>query len=649
MSDQRTFYVTTPIYYVTARPHLGSLYSTVLADVAARWHLVKGESTFLLTGTDEHGQKVAQAAQAAGLEPQTFVDGFIGDFQATWKRYGIHPTHFIRTTDRAHVQGVYAWIDAVRKKGDIYRDFYEGYYCTPCETFVTDTEGKAPHCPSCNRETVLVKEPCYFFRLSSYADYLLSFYREHPHFITPRERLQEVISFVEGGLKDLAISRQRSAVSWGIPFPGDDEHVVYVWADALMNYLSAIGYGDPKRTNDVEQWWPAQLQVLGKDIIRFHAVYWPAFLHAAGLAAPQKLLVHGWIKIGGEKMSKSLGNVVDPMQLADRYSPDVIRYYLTRHIAVTHDAPFSIEDLETRNNADLADDIGNLVQRIVALAHTRTVTHVTVPETWTAVEDTLWEQLHQVVVAYKADMEQYLFHRAYAHIWHGIALLNAYFHAQQPWKLTPNEMGVFERILAAATHGLSVLGILIWPVMPSKMEQLFGSFGIDFHTVQRDIVSYQRFPRGAGRRFAFTKGAALFPKFIAEESGKMDTSRDVKSVVHAETKKAPAHISIDEFAKVELVIGTIEAVEIIPKSDKLYKLTINLGSYGIRTICSGVRLHFAPGELLQQQVIVVANLAPRAMLGIASEGMVLFAEDAHKKLRIVRPMGEGVANGTRLR
>lgn len=644
--EQSTFYVTTPIYYVTARPHLGSLYSTVLADVAARWHALKGARTFMLTGTDEHGQKVAQAAHAVGKEPQAFVDSFITAFKETWAAYNIDVSHFMRTTDEHHKIAVQKWICDLQERGDIYRSTYEGYYCTPCETFVTEREegDSVPRCPSCSRATVLVSEPCYFFRLSAYQDKLLAFYEAHPEFIVPKERINEVISFVKSGLKDLAISRARSTVSWGIPFPGDESQVVYVWADALNNYISAVGYGDPKRAQEFAQWWPAQLHVLGKDIVRFHAVFWPAFLMAANLPLPQQLLVHGWIKIGGEKMSKSLGNVVDPMVLQQQYTADVVRYYLVRHIAVTHDAPFSIEDLRVRNNADLADDVGNLVQRIVSLATARGIATLDMAEaTPTDVEGRLMEQIDQVCLATSQEMESYMFHRAYSELWKGFALVNQYVHEQQPWKVTDTQR--LKTILATASHATALLAFFVWPVMPDAMERLGRTLGID-------LLPFWQNPNTI-KKFTFTKSAALFPKYeaVVEEIATPQTATQKNVATTKDTmneQSTPEAITIQDFGKVELLVGTITQVELVPKSDKLYKLTVDLGPAGVRTICSGVRAHFTAEELLNKQGIFVANLAPRMMLGIPSQGMMLFVEDAQGVLKMVTP-AVAVPNGVRLR
>lgn len=652
-SSNRTFYVTTPIYYLTARPHLGSLYSTVLADVAARWHRVRGDRTFFLTGVDEHGQKVAQAAHAVGQVPQAFVDSLIAPFKDAWRTYNLDYTHFIRTTDPHHIAAVQTWVRDVIKRGDIYRATYEGYYCTPCETFVLDRDAgsEAPNCPSCGRGTVLITEPCYFFKLSAYQDRLLAWYQEHPDLIVPRERINEVRSFVESGLKDLAISRSRTSVSWGVPFPDDPSQVVYVWADALTNYISAVGYGDAQRHQEFTQWWPAQLQVMGKDIIRFHLIYWPAFLMAAGLPLPERFLVHGWIKVGDAKMSKSLGNVVDPLVLHERYGTDAIRYYLTRYLAVTHDAPFSIEDLETRINADLADSLGNLVQRLVSLAHARSCATVKAPMQWAARELQLFEQLAALMHEMADEMESYLFHRAYAAVWRGVALINAYVHEQQPWKLPADQHEKLETVLCAAAHATAVLSVLIWPVMPRKMEDLLAQFGLSWEGM-RDALAHHGFgmPLGTLQVITFNKGPVLFPKIEkVEEEKKMEQPKVHEQSTAQAVPEVPKNITINEFAQVELRVGTILEVEEVPKSEKLYKLTVDFGpEIGQRTICSGVRAHFTRNELRGKQGVFVANLAPRAMMGIPSQGMMLFAEDAAGKLQLVSPSGL-VSNGTKLR
>jgi methionyl-tRNA synthetase len=645
MHETKKFYVTTPIYYVNGKPHLGSLYSTVLADVAARWNQLQGKKTFLLTGTDEHGQKIAQAAQAAGKEPKAFVDGFIESFKETWKSYEIKYNHFIRTTDPDHVRAVQAWIIKLKEKGDIYKGAYQGYYCTPCETFVTEKDIDAqtgsdlkPACPACSRATVYMEEECYFFKLSAYQDRLLKFYETHLNFVTPSERLQEVISFVKAGLKDLSISR--TTISWGIPFPGDEKHVCYVWADALNNYLSAIGYADPARTEEFNFWWPADLQILGKDIVRFHAVYWPAFLMAADLAMPHKLLVHGWIKIGGQKMSKSLGNVVDPQHLLQTYGADAVRYYLTRYIAVTQDSPFTIEELEQHINADLVNDLGNLLNRMVTLAEKNNLKVVPVPAAWDAAEVALHDLFQEMLAELSKEMEQCMYHRAYAHLWKYINVVNAYFHAQEPWKVVKHDPARFAAIISATAHALSGIGLLAWPVMPHKMETLLAMLGKQYRA-EHDYMPELR--AAWNQTYTLSLQGALFMKIMPPEVTETSPSKqEAAASVHSF-----APITIDDFGKVALLVGTVTNVATIEKSDKLYALTVDLGEHGVRTVCSGVRLHFAPEDLLNKQGIFVANLQPRQMMGLTSQGMMLFAKDAQGKLALAT-VGHPVPNGTRL-
>jgi len=640
----KKFYVTTPIYYVNAQPHLGSLYSTVLADVAARWHALHGEKTFLLTGTDEHGQKIAQAAAAVQQAPKDFVDSFIASFKRVWDLYEINYQYFVRTTDQAHVNAVQAWIIALQKKGDIYKSKYQGYYCTPCETFVTEKDfqelSSIPTCPTCGRITHYLEEESYFFKLSAYQEKLLDFYKNNPDFITPTERIHEVISFVKSGLKDLSISR--TTISWGIPFPGDDRHVCYVWADALNNYLSAIGYGNPERKKEFDFWWPADLQVLGKDIVRFHAVYWPAFLMAVDLPMPKKLLVHGWIKIGEQKMSKSLGNVVDPIKLYDTYGADVIRYYLVRHLAITQDAPFTIEDLEHRINADLADDLGNLLNRMMVLAHAQQCTTISSGQVWLSDEIELQKLFEDIVRDVQADMKNYFFHRAYAHVWKFIKAVNGYFHGQEPWKVVKSDRAAFERIIAATAQSLYLISRILWPVMPKKMNDLSSALGVEQVVLGQDhlseLCSYKW-----DRTFILQQRTPLFPKIVP-------ATTDASSVKQEKVmNNIQAHvITIDEFTKIELLVGTITHVALVPKSDKLYALTVDLGVHGIRQVCSGVRQHFAPEDLLHKQGVFVANLQPRTMMGLTSQGMMLFAENPQGKLEMVTVAG-AVAPGTRLR
>ena len=627
------FYVTTPIYYVNARPHLGSLYSTLLADVAARYHKLLGERTFFLTGTDEHGQKIAQTAEKAGMQPKPFVDQFIQPYKDLWKRYNIDYSYFVRTTDTAHVTAVQAWLQQLIDSGDIYLATYSGYYCTPCETYITEKDletatmaNGVPLCLSCTRPTEYISEESYFFKLSAYQERLLQFYRDNPDFITPAERMAEVVSFVQGGLKDLSISR--TTVTWGIPFPGNDKHVTYVWADALNNYITAIGYGDPARVQEFNQWWPADLQVMGKDIVRFHAVYWPAFLMASKLQQPKKLLVHGWIKIGENKMSKSLGNAVDPEQLADKYGVDAVRAYLVKNLAVTHDAPFTYEDLEQRTNADLVNDLSNLVYRFVSLASAHDFMIISAPREWSDAERNLHAQSVQMLLDVQREMQNYYFHRAYAHVWRFIHQVNTYFHSQEPWKVIKQSPQDFMRIMSATAHALHTIAHVCWPLMPDKMQTLLLQLGTPLalhHHVFNDLEGH-----AWNRTFTLTKVDMLFKK-IEQDKVLTPTASPSPEVI------TPPEITIQEFTKVQLRIGKILEVSIIEKSEKLYALYVDFGTYGKRQVLSGVRKQFSIEQLVDKQALFVFNLQPRAMMGTESHGMLLVARDEADNLVLMRP------------
>lgn len=635
-SETNKFYVTTPIYYANAKPHLGTLYSTVLADVAARINKLAGKQTFLLTGTDEHGQKIAQAAAALGKSPQQLVDEQAQEFKKLWDTYEIGYNHFIRTTDEAHKRGVQLWIEKLLAQGDIYKGTYTGLYCVPCETFIGQPETYAsPACATCGRQVIELSEECYFFRLSAYADRLLAFYREHPHFVTPAERLHELVSFVESGLKDLSISR--TTVTWGIPFPGDERHKVYVWADALNNYITAIGYGDPQRAEEFKRWWPADLEVMGKDIIRFHGVYWPAFLMATGLPLPHQLLVHGWIKIGEQKMSKSLGNVVDPWQLAQRYGADAIRYYLICHMSIAQDSPFSIEDLEKRLNADLANDLGNLLNRMLTLASKHGINVVQAPGQLQGPELDLRDKLWSTLSDFSSDMEEYFFHRAYLHVWKFISHVNAYFHSQEPWKLATSEPERFKAVLSATCHSLYAVGVLVWPVMPVKMEALLASLGF---TIETGTNIFERLSVDPWlKTFTLKPIAPLFmryepqPIIIAEQAPHVEKVRE---------------ISFDDFSRIDLRVGTIMTCADVPKSEKLYQLQVDFGTLGMRTICSGVKHHFQAQDLVGKQGIFVVNLPVRMLMGIESQGMMLFAKSEDTGKFTLVTVEQGVANGSRV-
>lgn len=651
--NKNKFYVTTPIYYVNAKPHLGTLYSTLLADAAARWHKLLGEKVFFLTGTDEHGQKIQEKALEAGKQPQEFVDAIVPEFKRVWQHYNIDYDKFIRTTDPEHKTAVTAFINTLIEQDDIYKSEYTGWYCVPCETFVTVDADSAKDadgvylCPSCNRTLREVAEESYFFRLSAYEEQLLNFYENNPNFITPKDRINEVISFVKSGLKDLSISRK--TVSWGIPFPGDAAHTVYVWGDALVNYISALGYGQdsPQARENFEFWWPAEMQVLAKDIVRFHAVYWPAFLMAAGLPLPKRLLVHGYILMDSQKMSKSLGNAIDPMTLAERYGVDQVRYYLIRQMAITQDGSFSLKDLEEHITADLANNLGNLLNRTLTLALKHGLERVSPPtgddgacsaSLWEERSNVLRDHCSETYRFYWEEMNKGLYHVALAELWKFMSLVNAFFHEQQPWVLAKTNRELFDEVIAATCHSLRAIGIMLWPIMPTKMASLLASLG---HTLELG-KNYEQDLRENKWNKSFVLTMTPEPLFVRPEPCAAVQETEVK-----EKKQEQNVITIDDFAKVELRVGTIEQCEPIEGSDKLYKLQVNFGELGMRQILSGIKKYFASEDLIGKQGVFVTNLAPRKMMGFESHGMMLFAKDSDGTLRM-STVAHNVPNGTNL-
>ncbi len=639
------FYITTPIYYVNAKPHLGTLYSTIIADVLARWHKILGEKVFFLTGTDEHGQKIQERAAQEGLEPQKFVDSMIPPFKQEWARYNIQYDKFIRTTDDYHKQAVEKWVKQLTAQGDIYKSVYEGWYCVPDETFVTvgvDTPKDAAGgylCPNCMRGLRELAEESYFFKLSAYQDRLLEFYEKHPDFIMPKERFQEVISFVKSGLKDLSISRK--TVKWGIPFPGDPSHTVYVWGDALNNYVSAVGYGQdsPEAQEMLKIWWPASVQVIGKDIVRFHAVYWPAFLMAAGLAMPKRLLVHGYILVENEKMSKSKGNAVDPAELAQTYGVDQVRYYLMRQLSIAQDGSFGYRDLAEHINADLANSLGNLLNRTSMLAHKFNLKTVKPAEVWEARSALLREKGQETFRSYEESLNNGMIHLALTDLWRFIADVNAYFHAMEPWKVGATNKELFEEIISATCHALWIIGVMAWPVMPVKMEELLRGIGMPLKLG----AAYEAELRKPvwNKTFELSTSVPLFTRIEMEEKLPVDAAKKVG----VEEQQAP-QLTIEEFAKVELLAGTITACDPVPGSSKLYRLQVDFGAHGARQILSGVAEWFKVEDLVEKQAVFVANLKPRKMMGFDSNGMLLTVKDG-ATMRLISPAGL-VKNGLRL-
>ncbi len=640
-NSNNKFYVTTPIYYVTAKPHLGSLYSTVLADISARWHKLLGQEVFFLTGTDEHGQKIAQAAEQAGKKPKDFVDSFVGSYKTTWEQYQIEYNQFIRTTDHYHVQAVQAWLQRLIDQGDIYKSQYQGWYCTPDETFVTEKEYAAGatqvSCPSCGRDTQFVSEESYFFRLSNYQARLLDFYQANPNFIIPKEKINEVISFVQSGLKDLCISR--SSISWGIAFPGDSKHVTYVWADALNNYITAVGYGDHSRAADFAKWWPADLQILGKDILRFHAVYWPAFLMASNLPQPKHLLVHGWITVGNQKMSKSLGNVVDPDVLLAEYGSDQIRYYLASQLAVTHDSNFDLNILREILTADLANNLGNLLSRSTSLALKHNLDTVHKPVNLHDKSQLILELIK--ITAQNCDqlMQECSYHMAVGEINRLVSRVNAYFHELEPWVLAKTNPDLFKEVIWTTCAALQAVSSLFWPIMPSKMQELAARIGLVCPELGANLIGQLKAGHVASQ-FVLQAGPALFVKYEKIEN------IEIKAEELSVSESVINYIEFEDFLKVELIVGTIEQCSQVPGSEKLLKIDVNFGDKGIKQVLSGIAKFYQPSDMIGRQGVFVYNLKPRKIMGYESNGMLLSVPD-QDQLKLVSVAGV-VPNGARL-
>ncbi len=633
---KKKFYVTTPIYYVNAAPHLGTLYSTIIADVTSRYQRLHGRETFFVTGTDEHGQKIKTAAQAAQKTPQAFVDDMIESFKKTWELFGINYSHFIRTTDPMHKKIVQETVKTLLEQGDIYKASYEGLYCTPCESFIANNEqNETLTCPIHQKPLEKIAEESYFFRLSGYQDQLLAFYEEHPDFINPKERFAEVISFVQGGLKDLSISR--TTVSWGVPFPGDEKHTIYVWIDALMNYISALSYAPEGETSC----WPADVQIMAKDIVRFHAVYFPALLMALKKQIPHTLLVHGYLLMQDQKMSKSLGNNISPESLAQTCGAETIRYYLMKQIPFAHDGHCSLEDLVNITNADLSNNVGNLLQRTITLARNKKLTTIIPPQAWEVPATKLHMKAQETVSSYIDAMNHYQYHKALAYVMDFVSETNAYLHNQEPWKMGPDQQELLHEIISATLHALDCIGFLLIPFLPEKMKQLNHALQKQKMTEEQesDLFNYIRNKPWQHTFKPQLLDAPLFPRLELPEKP-----------AHTEEKVVEQNdlINIETFAQVKLAVGTIIACIPVAKSEKLLQLTVDLGSFGTRTILSGVAQSCTPQSLINTQGIFVVNLPERKMAGIISQGMMLFASKEDGKVTPATST-EKVANGTLIR
>ena len=640
--EKKSFYITTPIYYPSAQLHIGHAYCTTVADTIARFKRLAGYDVFFLTGSDEHGQKIQRSAAEKGVTPLQYVDPIVAGFQKLWQRLAISNDDFIRTTEDRHVKIVQEIFRRIYEKGDIYKGEYKGLYCTPCEAYWTEHQLKDGQCPDCGRPVEEVAEEAYFFKMSHYADQLLSHIESHPDFIQPTSRRNEMINFIRQGLDDLCISR--TSFDWGIPVPTDKKHVIYVWFDALTNYLTPVGFlSDPEKFH---RYWPADLHLVGKEIVRFHSIIWPAILMALDLPLPKQIYGHGWLIVNGDKMSKSKGNVVDPNLLIDEFGADAIRYFLLREINLGQDGNFSRDTLISRINADLANDLGNLLHRTLNMIGKFQGGIIEGSASKRPVDEALVADAMDTVRAYEEEMEKLALTPAIKTVWAFIGRANKYIDETAPWALAkdPSKKAELAAVLYHLAESLRIISGLISPFLPQtapKIRQQLGCVDALAAPSLDDLKVWGRLP--AGQKI----GAAepLFPRIETEEGSTAPTPPAAK--LHApQTKKTvaeSAEITIDEFSKIHLRVVKILSAEKVPETDKLLKLRVDLGSEE-REIVSGISQHYTPEQLIGKTVVMVVNLKPTKIRGILSQGMVLAASqgDQLKLLGVDMPVGSQI-------
>jgi methionyl-tRNA synthetase len=691
MTKGQKFYITTPIYYVNARPHLGHSYTTIVCDAVARRHRMLGDDTYFLTGTDEHGQKIERSAAAAEKSPQQFTDEIAAEYRALWDRMGIRYDGFIRTSEDRHKAGVQEMFRRLRDKGYIYKGSYTGQYCVYDELYVSDASPGAP-CPECGRPTETISEQNYYFKLSAFEDKLLKHYQQHPGFIRPETRRNEVTAFVRSGLRDLSISR--TIVKWGIPVPDDAEHVIYVWLDALCNYITAIGFGSHKKPDKerYERYWPADVHMVGKEIVRFHCVYWPAFLMAAELPLPKSVVVHGWLLFEQDKMSKSRGNIVRAETVMDVLGTDALRYFLLREVVFGQDGSFSFDALVTRYNADLANDLGNLSSRtlsMIARYYRGEVPYPSAAADRLPADAQIAELATQVIGEFQKQFDDYQFSKALENAWSLVAAVNKYLGENEPWALAEKEdqasRARLGTVLYNAAEALRVVTALAYPVMPESASRIWSQLGLgDIGKLRITDLKWGQLQVGT----KLGKVEPVFPradKSAVERMQKMEEQRRAPDAVAADAsapagahakagqratqaatgptgsapapqgeKAAPApapadgKIGIEDFAKVEMRVGTVKVAEKVKGADKLLRLEVDIGSE-VRQVVAGIAEAYAPETLIGRKVVIVANLAPRKLRGLESNGMIVAASVGDKGKPVLAGFLEDVPDGARLK
>ena len=652
--EKKTFYITTPIYYPSDNLHIGHAYCSVAADTMARFKKLTGFDTYFLTGTDEHGQKIERKAQQKGVTPQAYVDEIVVGIKALWKLMDVEYDDFIRTSDERHAISVQKIFRQLYEQGDIYKSEYEGWYCTPCESFWTELQLKDGMCPDCGRPVEKTREESYFFKLSKYQDWLIQYIEENPGFIQPVSRTNEMLNnFLRPGLTDLCVSR--TTIKWGIPVDFDEKHTVYVWLDALSNYITALGYGSGNDTL-YQKYWPADIHLVGKEIVRFHTIIWPIMLHALNLPLPKQVFGHGWLVLDGGKISKSVGNVIDPVILSNRYGSDAIRYYLMREMPFGSDGLFTYEALLNRINADLANDLGNLVSRTVAMIEKYFGGAIPACGQLEEIDVKLKDMALSIPATVEKQMDSLQFSTALTEIWRLVGECNRYIDQTQPWVLGRTEEGKprLSTVLYMLAECARFVAVLIGPAMPKTPARIFEQLGLFDASlaIWDSLKTFGLIPAGT----VVHKGEALFPRIDvqkelaeftpapkaaesapADEKKPVEKKADVPASAHGESTN---EITIEDFEKIQLRTARVIACERVPKSDKLLKLSLSLGTEQ-RTVVSGIAKHYSPEEMVGKQVVLLANLKPAKLRGIESQGMILCASDAaDETLRLITVAGE---------
>ncbi len=622
MSDCKTYYLTTPIYYVNDIPHIGHAYTTIIADVVARFSRLKGIDTFFLTGTDEHGQKIEEAAKKRGKSTKEYADEISGKFKSLWDEFEISYDKFIRTTNPEHIKGVQKAFLEMYKKGDIYKDYYEGHYCVSCESFVAPGQLVNDElCPDCGRATRIIKEESYFFKLSKYQDKILKWLKETKP-ILPEAKANEVIRFVEDGLKDLSITR--TSFEWGVKLPkeiNDPKHVVYVWLDALFNYLTALGYGSEDESM-LQKYWPAKLHIVGKDILKFHAVYWPAFLMSIDYKLPKKIAAHGWWTRDGEKMSKSKGNVINPKEVADAYGLENFRYFMLREVPFGADGDFSEKALIDRINNDLGNDLGNLLNRIIGMAYKYFDGKISSENVGKYYPNELNEAKEIIAKIEEKYLWKMQTHKFLEELWKILSIGNKAIDVYKPWELMKNkEEEKAMALLGLIANLLAMTSVYLHAVMPKTTSKIAEALNFEINTKSFKDINEGKLLKD----FVIEKIPPLFPKIEKPLMKKKEIIKEPDNI-----------ITIDEFFKVELKIGEVVVAEEVKKSKKLLRLEVDLGEGKLRQIIAGIKEYYSPDELVGTQVCVVSNLKPAKLMGMMSEGMLLAAKD-DEGLNLIRP------------